>query len=293
MPSEHGVPCVALIPKKGRGFASHGDMNRYNEWKGAQTILRYLLTLRYDGTRYHGWQVQQNALAVQPVVQDALERILQQRPGVSGCSRTDSGVHAAMYCCHFDCDRPLEPDRLTRALNFALPKDICVLSSRRVPDDFHARYSCTGKEYAYQFLNAPSRDPFYEAYSIHVHAPMNLGRLNEAAARFCGRHDFTSFCAARAKEGNPTRTIRHSRLERRGNLVVFRVEADGFLYNMVRIMAGTLLQVAFGRFSPEDMERILAARDRAAAGPTAPAKGLFLNRVFYDGLPDWEVNADV
>lgn len=255
--------------------------------------MRYLLTLRYDGTRYHGWQVQQNALAVQPVIQDALERILQQRPGVSGCSRTDSGVHANMYCCHFDLDRLLEPDRLTRALNFALPKDISVLSSRLVPDAFHARYSCTGKEYVYRFLNATVRDPFEENYSVHVHALMDLDRLNEAATGYVGCHDFTSFCAARAKEGDPVRTVRRSFLQRQGDMVTFTVEADGFLYNMVRIMVGTLLQVSFGRLAPEDIPRILAARQRSAAGPTAPARGLFLNRVFYDRAsydPEVEVN---
>lgn len=244
--------------------------------------MRYLLTLRFDGTNYHGWQVQQNALAVQPVVQDALERILQQRPGVSGCSRTDSGVHANMYCCHFDMERDLDPQRLTHALNFALPKDIAVLSTRRVSQEFHARYSCTGKEYIYRFHNAPVRDPFEEGYAVHVHSPMDLERLNRAAAGYVGTHDFTTFCAARAKEGDPVRTVRRSELVRQGDTVVFSVEADGFLYNMVRIMAGTLLQVAFGRFSPEDIPRMLAARSRSAAGPTAPARGLFLNRVFYE-----------
>lgn len=248
--------------------------------------MRYLLTVRYDGTRYHGWQVQQNALAVQPVVQDALERILQIRPGVSGCSRTDSGVHANMYCCHFDLDRAMEPDKLTHALNFALPKDIAAMKCRRVPDDFHARYSCIGKEYIYQFHNAPFRNPFMEDYSLHVHSPMNLERLERAAAAYIGKHDFTSFCAARAKEGDPVRTVTRSRVERQGELVLFRVEADGFLYNMVRIMAGTLLQVAFGRFAPEDIPGIIRARQRSAAGPTAPAKGLFLNRVLYDAPAD-------
>ena len=243
--------------------------------------MRVLLTLRYDGTAYHGWQVQQNALAVQPVVQDALQRVLGHRPGLSGCSRTDSGVHANMYCCHFDSDGGPDPARLPAALNAALPRDIAVTSAREVPPDFHARYSCTGKAYVYRILNSRVRDPFEDAYCLTVHTPLDVERLNRAAAAFLGRHDFSSFCAARAKEGDPTRTVTDCRFDRQGDLVRLTVAADGFLYNMVRIMTGTLLQVAFGRWQPCDVSRILAACDRRQAGPTAPARGLFLDRVFY------------
>lgn len=241
-----------------------------------------LLVIRFDGSKYHGWQVQQNAVSVQQTFQDALEKVTGSRPDVKGCSRTDAFVHALRFCVSFHLESNIPCRRLCGALNHFLPEDIAVLSCSEVPPDFHARYSCTGKEYIYRIWNDPVRDPFLQNRVLHYWYPLDLERLNRASSYFCGCHDFTSFCAADAREpGNMTRTVSAASWRRSGSLVSFTVSADGFLYHMVRIMVGTMLRVAQGKFKPEDMERILLAQDRAAAGPTAPPQGLYLNRVFY------------
>ncbi len=243
-----------------------------------------LLVIRYDGARYHGWQVQQNAVTVQQVFQDALERILGERPDVKGCSRTDAFVHALEFCVSFRTERGIPCGRLVGALNHFLPEDIAVLSCREVPVEFHARYSCTGKEYQYLIWNRKERDPFLRGRALHYWYPLDLGRLNRAAAFFLGAHDFTSFCAQDARRpGRMTRTVTKSEWSREGGLVRYCVAADGFLYHMVRIMVGTMLRIARGRMEPEDVARVLAAADRAAAGPTAPPQGLYLKQVWYDG----------
>lgn len=244
-----------------------------------------LLVIRYDGTNYHGWQVQRNATTVQQVFQQALEKVLGERPDLKGCSRTDSFVHALEFCVSFHTGCAIPCDRLAGALNHFLPNDIAVLSCREVPPDFHARYSCAGKEYAYRIWSAKVRDPFLRGRVLHYWYPLDLGRLNDAASHLCGRHDFTSFCARDSRRpGNMTRTVTRADWNREGNFVVFTVSADGFLYHMVRIMVGTMLWVAQGKLEPEDMERILAAKKREAAGPTAPPQGLFLQKVFYEGV---------
>lgn len=241
-----------------------------------------LLTICYDGTNYHGWQVQKNALSVQQVFQEAAAKVLGIRPDVRGCSRTDSRVHASEYCVSFLTERDIPCGRLVGALNRYLPEDIAVLSCREVPAGFHARYSCRGKEYVYRIWTDPVRNPFLRGRAFHYWRPLDLERLNSAASFFAGPHDFTSFCAPDAREkGNRTRTVIKSEWTRQEKTVYFTVSADGFLYHMVRIMVGTMLWAAEGKLEPDDMERILLAKDRRAAGPTAPACGLYLNRVFY------------
>lgn len=241
-----------------------------------------LVTICFDGANYHGWQVQKNAVSVQQVFQQALERILGEQPDIKGCSRTDSFVHAREFCVSFHTDREIPCERLVGALNHFLPKEIAALSCREVPPEFHARYSCLGKEYEYRIWNERVRNPFLSERALHYWAPLDLERLNRAASRFIGPHDFTSFCAVDARErGDLTRTVTEARWKREGGAVSFFVSADGFLYHMVRILVGTMLRVAEGKFEPEDMKRILEARNRAAAGPTAPPQGLYLNRVFY------------
>ena len=243
-----------------------------------------LLKICYDGKRYHGWQVQQNALAVQEVFQDALEQVLHDRPDIKGCSRTDSGVHALSYCVSMKTEHTIPCERLRGALNHFLPPDIAVLTCREVPMDFHARYSCTGKEYIYKIWNRDVRDPFLDGYALHYWYPLDVDQLQAAAEHFLGRHDFTSFCTLDSRDqGDLTRCVTRSQVERQGDLVTFTVAADGFLYNMVRIMTGTLLRVAQGKLAPEDIPKVIAAKNRKAAGPTAPACGLYLHRVFYGG----------
>ncbi|WP_322198882.1 tRNA pseudouridine(38-40) synthase TruA [Acutalibacter intestini] len=241
-----------------------------------------LLTITYDGTAYHGWQIQENALTVQQVFQEALFRVTGQREDLKGCSRTDTGVHARQFCLSLKTAAPMPPQRLLAALNHYLPPDVAVKDCREVPPDFHARYSCKGKEYCYEIWNHPVREPFLRGRALHYWYPMDEALLDQAARRYVGVHDFTSFCTLDSRDrGDLTRRVWESKVERRGNLVVFTVAADGFLYNMVRIMAGTLLRVQQGKLAPEDIPGIIAARERKAAGPTAPACGLYLNRVFY------------
>ncbi len=244
--------------------------------------MRYLLTLSYLGTAYHGWQVQTNARAIQPVVQDAMAELFPERPGLTGCSRTDAGVHAERYYCHFDSDRVVDPYGVICSLNRRLPNDIAVVDCRPVANDFHARYSVTAKEYEYRIYNGRHRDPFTLGRALHYRFPLRVEAMGAAAACFVGRQDFSSFCAGRAKPGDKTRSVFAAEVYRQGDLVIFRVKADGFLYHMVRIMAGTLLRVSEGKLAPGDLPAVLAARDRRAAGPTAPPEGLYLTRVWYE-----------
>ena len=244
-----------------------------------------LLSLCYDGTNYHGWQVQKNALTVQEVFQRAMFRLFGENVDVKGCSRTDAGVHANMYCVSAKIGSNIPCERLSMAINRFLPSDIAVTSAVDVPMDFHARYSCTGKEYVYKIWNAPIRNPFWRGRAFHYWYPLDVEKLNLAARNFIGTHDFTSFCTIdKRNPENMVRTVKAFLVERKEPLVEIRVTADGFLYNMVRIMVGTLLHVAMGRIKPHEISSIILARDRAKAGPTAVAHGLYLNKVFYDGV---------
>ena len=241
-----------------------------------------LLKLAYDGTRYHGWQIQENAVTVQQVFQEALCKVTGRQEDLKACSRTDTGVHAREFCVSLKTESPIPEERLVAALNHYLPQDMAVRSCQRMGEDFHARYSCKGKEYCYEIWNHPVREPFLAGRALHYWYPIDEALLDQAARHYLGSHDFSSFCTLDKRErGDLTRRVFTSRVERRGDLVVFTVGADGFLYNMVRIMVGTLLRVQQGKFSPEDIPGILEAKDRKAAGPTAPACGLYLNRVFY------------
>ena len=248
--------------------------------------MRLLLTLSFVGTRYHGWQVQKNALTVQQVVQDAVERVFGRRLPLTGCSRTDSGVHARMYCCHTDCDAlPVSVERLPDALNFYLPADIAVSACAEVPADFHARYSAASKTYHYVLHNARCRDPFFEERALHIKAPLALTAMREAAGHLIGRHDFIGFQSAGATisdvPDSTVRTLTCCELLTEGERVTLSVTADGFLYNMVRIIAGTLIEVGRGKLPADGLPGIIQSRERARAGPTAPAHGLYLMHVDY------------
>ena len=246
-------------------------------------MARLLLTLRYDGTAYHGWQVQPNGVTVQQVVQDAVEAVTGVRAGVTGCSRTDAGVHADMFCCAIDSETSLRGDKLCSALNFHLPRDVSVYDAREVAADFHPRYHAKGKRYVYRIWNGTQRHPMYEKYAIWLKKHLDVETLNRVVQDYVGTHDFAAFCGAGSDlQGTTERTIHSCTVTRQGDLVLFTVEGDGFLYNMVRIMVGTLLEIAAGRFAADSIPAILEGRDRAAAGPTAPAQGLCLEQVFYD-----------
>ena len=248
-----------------------------------------LLTIAYCGKNLHGWQIQDNAVTVQEVFQNALFQIIHERPDIKGCSRTDSGVHANMYCVSMKIEHPITNDHLMLAMNRYLPDDVAVLSVTDVPDDFHARYSCKGKEYVYKVWNSRVRNPFMNGLALHYRYDMDVEALNREAPAFVGEHDFTSFCTLDKREkGDFTRTVQYFRVERKGDMVTFTVTADGFLYNMVRIMVGTLLAIGQGRVPYGSLAQIIAGENRKLAGPTAPACGLYLNKVFYETVTEQE-----
>jgi len=242
---------------------------------------KILLYLRFLGTNYCGWQVQPNGVSVQRRVQDAIEAVCGAREPLTGCSRTDAGVHANMFCCAFPTTANLPPERWIAALNAHLPADIAVFDCRAVPEDFHPRYSAAGKRYCYRIWNGSARSPFWEGRAHWVRGPLPEEQMNIAAAHFRGTHDFSAFTAAHSAVEDKIRTITDSRVFRRGDVITFSVTGSGFLYNMVRIMTGTLLDVAAGRIQPEDIPKIIAGRNRNNAGPTAPAQGLYLEEVYY------------
>ena len=242
---------------------------------------RMLLTIAYDGTDYHGRQVQQNALTDQQVMQDSLERILGERPALTGCSRTDAGVHARKFCCHLDCADNIPDEAFLRGLNSVLPNDIAVKSCQEVAPDFHARYSAKGKNYIYRFYESRVTDPFLSRYALRVEKELDIKRMNAFCKTLVGAHDFEPFSSAGKSVTDTVRTVSDCQMITDGGLPALSVSADGFLYNMVRIITGTALAVSQGRLAVDCAEKIFECRDRAAAGETAPAHGLFLNKVFY------------
>ncbi len=241
------------------------------------------ITIMYDGSSYHGWQIQSNAVAVQEVFQNALVKIIGNDIDVKGCSRTDTGVHANMYCIGLKTSHKIPPERLKAALNRHLPNSIAVTDCEEMPLDFHPRYDCKRKQYIYKIWNNEVRNPFYDGYALHYrYKNLDENILNAAAKYYLGTHDFTSFCTPdNRRPGDMHRTVYLASVERQGDFVIFTVEADGFLYNMVRIMTGTLLRVAQGKIAPDEIPEIIEKKDRKFAGPTAPACGLYLNKVFY------------
>lgn len=241
-----------------------------------------LLTISFLGTAYHGWQIQKNAVTVQQRLQEALKAVLGKQPEIKGCSRTDTGVHAERFCVSVKTESRIPCDRLPVALNVNLPKDIAVVSCIEVPDDFHARYSAKGKRYVYKILNTPLRNPFYEDLALHFPQPIDEKKLNEACHAYIGTHDFAAFCSSGSSVTDTVRTVFDAKVWREDDIVIFSVSADGFLYNMVRIMAGTLLAVAEGKISEESIPEIINSKKRSYAGITAPPCGLYLKEVFYD-----------
>lgn len=235
----------------------------------------------YRGTAYHGFQRQENALSVQNVLEDRLSSLTASAVRINGCSRTDTGVHANEYYFSFKTESRIPCNNIVRGMNSLLPDDIAVFDCTEADEDFHARYSCKGKEYIYKFLNRPVPDPFMYDLALHYPFPMDIDRMNEAAANIVGTHDFSAFCGSLGQKEDSTRTVYECRLERCGDIVTLTVSGDGFLYNMVRIIAGTLIYVNEGKIAPDEITEIIESRDRNRAGITAKPHGLYLNRVFY------------
>ncbi len=245
-------------------------------------MKRFKITVGYDGSGYSGWQVQPNGLTVQEVLETTLARLEGTPVKVHGSGRTDQGVHARAQVAHFDLEKPFEAASLRRAMNAILPRDIRVLSAKRTRPDFHARKQATGKEYRYFVWNADVMPPTERLYHVHETQPLDVAAMQEAADVLVGRHDFAAFTA------NPNRVVESTVRElfeltvrKRGGEVVLVARGEGFLYKMVRSLAGWLLRVGKGEVAPGDTAAILESRVRTARVPTAPPEGLFLWRVWY------------
>ena len=253
------------------------------------------LIIEFDGTAYHGWQSQENAVTVQDTVAAAVRRLTGEDCSITGSSRTDTGVHALGFVCNFFTGSPIPADKFSFALNTILPDDIRVVSSEEVPPDFHSRYSAKSKKYLYYIYNSTFPSALLRRRAYHVYYPLDVDEMDKAAKHFIGTQDFLAFSASGYSAKTTVRTITEATVSivsqaqhiiypkegQRGQLIEFSVTGDGFLYNMVRIMAGTLVEVGFGKLRTQDIPGIIAGLDRRRAGRTAPAHGLYLAEVFY------------
>lgn len=237
---------------------------------------RVCLVVAYDGTNYHGWQVQNNGITIESELNRCLTELFGEPIEVIGASRTDAGVHALGNIAVFDTESPMPADKISYALNQRLPEDIRVRNSKEVSPDWHPRHCESRKTYEYHIYCSEFPMPVKRLYSYFTYWSLDVNRMREAASYLEGEHDFKSFCQTNAQVESTIRTIYSMEVEEQGTDIVIRVCGNGFLYNMVRIIAGTLMEVGRGRIRPEDMPDILEAKDRAAAGPTAPAHGLTL-----------------
>lgn len=244
-------------------------------------MRNFKVTIWYCGSAYHGWQIQNNSLTVQEVFQRCLCDLLGEQVVVSGCSRTDAGVHAREFVLNFCTESTITCRGIVFGMNSRLPDDIGVKSCEQASDDFHARFDCKGKEYEYVIHNSEYKNPFYMNTAYRSWYPIDEKKLDRAAKDFIGEHDFKSMCSAECTKLNTVRTIKSFNVRRQGDLVIFSVEGDGFLYNMVRIMVGTLLFINEGKIGENDIPKIIQTRDRTKAGRTVPPQGLYLNKVFY------------
>ena len=241
------------------------------------------LRLSYDGTRYHGWQVQKKDATVCGTVEQALSKLMGRTIKVTGCGRTDAGVHAERYCANFFSDTTIPAERLPYAINSLLPEDIVVSAAVDVPEEFNAILSCVKKEYTYRIYNARIRDPFWRDRAYFYPSPLNVDIMAQAARAFVGTHDFAAVRSVGTETKTTVRTVYWYEVERGEKTIDLRVCADGFLYNMARAMAGTLLYASEGKIAPGEIPALLKAGDRRLTGPTAPPQGLYLTRVWYDG----------
>lgn len=240
------------------------------------------MVVAYDGTNYCGWQVQPNGITVEEVLNRSLSNLLGEKIEVMGASRTDSGVHSLGNVAVFDTNTRMPADKIAFALNQRLPEDIVVQGSCEVPSDWHPRYQESTKTYEYRILNRTFRMPTRRLDTYFYHYPLDVEQMSEAASYLIGTHDFASFCAANAQVKSTVRTIYSCTAQKENDIITIRVTGNGFLYNMVRIIAGTLIEVGAGKRRPEEIKDILAAENRDAAGPTAPAQGLTMMGIEYE-----------
>lgn len=239
------------------------------------------LTLEYDGTNYFGWQKQPKEVTVQGAVEEALTKLTKEEISITGCSRTDSKVHAKGYICNFKTNSRIPAESFREALNFHLPEDIAVIASEEVDEAFHSRYDCIGKMYSYTIVNTRSRMPMCRNFAYHVKYELNIDRMKEAAEFFIGTHDFEAFRNLGSSVKTTVRTITELNVVQEKEYIKIYIAADGFLYNMVRIIVGTLIDVGMGKKEPADIISILESKERKKAGKTCPPQGLCLFEVYY------------
>ncbi|MEH7112804.1 tRNA pseudouridine(38-40) synthase TruA [Neobacillus niacini] len=245
-------------------------------------MIRYKCIISYDGSGFSGYQVQPNKRTVQSQIEATLAKMHKGRNvKITASGRTDAGVHAKGQVIHFDSPLSLLEEKWVAALNSMLPEDISVLSVVKVDTNFHARFDASGKEYRYFLYQSSKRDPFQRNYAVHYPYPLNLKDMKEACQYLLGTHDFSSFCSARTDVEDKVRTIEEIEILQDGEQISFRFVGDGFLYNMVRILVGTLLEVGSGKRKPPEIVEILEKKDRSYAGKTVPGQGLYLWNVYY------------
>ena len=244
-------------------------------------MKRIKLTVAYDGTNYCGWQIQPNGITIEQVLNENLSRLLGEEIVVSGASRTDSGVHSLGNICIFDTNTRMPGEKICYAINQSLPDDIVVVGSEEVAPDWHPRYVNSRKTYEYRILNRKFPDPTRRLDTYFFHYELDVDAMKKAAAVLVGEHDFKSFCSAGSQVKTTVRTIYSCDVNKSGDVITIRVTGNGFLYNMVRIIVGTLLEVGIGKMDVERVKEILESKDRKNAGPTAPARGLILEWILY------------
>ncbi len=248
-------------------------------------MRRIRIIVEYDGTNYVGWQLQPNGVSIQQRLNEALFAVTGERTAIHGSGRTDSGVHALAQVAHFDTAARMDATKFAVAMNMSLPKDIRVLFSQEVSPDFHARFSAKQKTYRYTLQLGPHAHVFTRNTTLHIHTPLSLPAMAAAAEYLVGEHDFRAFMSAGIPMENTRRTIFASQWVQEGSYLHYSVTGNGFLYNMVRILVGTMLEVGTGKRTPESLQQALRSGNRTDAGPTAPAHGLTLLRVCY---PDFD-----
>ena len=240
-----------------------------------------MLTLCYDGTEYHGFQRQENGLTIQQVVEEAIKKVTGETVSITGCSRTDAGVHATEYICNFKTESSVPADKFCFALNSYMPEDISCTASCEAEEDFHARYSAKSKTYTYTIYNAPHKNPVVCRYAWHYPIKIDVEKMKVAASAIVGTHDFTAFMASGGQQKTTVKTVNFLDVSEEENKIEISINADGFLYNMVRIIAGTLVYAGTGKIDPMQVSEIIKSGDRTLAGITAPPQGLCLKKVLY------------
>lgn len=240
-----------------------------------------MLTLCYDGTEYHGFQRQENGITIQQVVETAIKKVTGEILSITGCSRTDAGVHATEYVCNFKTESTVPADKFCFALNSYMPDDVSCIASSEATMDFHARYSAKAKTYTYTIYNAPHKNPVLCRFAWHYPIKIDVEKMKKAAKYIVGTHDFTAFMASGGQQKTTVKTVNFLDIAQNEKEITISINADGFLYNMVRIIAGTLVYTGVGKIEPDDLPDIIESKERVRAGITAPPQGLCLKKIFY------------